>query len=374
MRIMDPLLPFFGRDFHISLSDAGQTITYFSVAYGLSLFFVGAVGDRYGKLRVSAWACVLCALATVVCAIAPDFLSLRIGRLLSGATSSAVMTLAMAWIGDVVPYERRQSVLSRLLIGMSLGVSVGILVGGFAADQTISWRFLFVVLAGCFFLVGIALFLLLPSLPSQARQVNVRHGFLARVTIDEYRKVLERPWARLMLLTVFIEGALYFGALAFIPSHLHGMHGISLSLSGAIVMLAGLGGLFFSVCAGLFLRFGELRLIAAGGGLIAGSLLIIGTAPSWAAALPGCFCAGMGFYMLHSTLQAHATQMAPERRGAAMAAFSSCFFLGQSAGVALFGQVIERVHSSAAMAAAGAGLLVLALVFAARLKARPAQH
>src|SRR5690554_13568 len=58
MRIMDPLLPFLSSEFHVSLSEAGQTITYFSITYGLSLFFIGAVGDRYGKLRVATWACV----------------------------------------------------------------------------------------------------------------------------------------------------------------------------------------------------------------------------------------------------------------------------------------------------------------------------
>lgn len=373
MRMMDPLLPFFSREFHVSLSDAGQTVTYFSVAYGIALFFIGAVGDRYGKLHVSAWACMICALTTFACALAPDFLFLRIARLLSGAASSAVMTLAMAWVGDVVPYERRQAVLSRLLIGMSLGVAGGILAGGFAADRMISWRLVLTLLAVGYLLVGLALLLLLRTLPSQAGQAHAASGWLLRVSIDEYRRVLQRAWARRMLVIVFVEGVLYFGALAFIPSHLHARYGISLSLSGSVVMLAGLGGLFFSICARRFLGMGERRLTGLGGVLMAASLLTVGLAPGWWFALPGCFFAGLGFYMLHSTLQAQATQMAPERRGAAMAAFSSCFFLGQAAGVALFGRIIEQLDSTTALVTAALGLLAVATIFSNCMKARAAQ-
>ena len=374
MRIMDPMLPFLGSEFHVSLSEAGQTITYFSIAYGCSLFFIGAVGDRYGKLQVTAWSCALCGLTTLSCALAPDYLFLKTGRLLSGAASSAVMTLAMAWVGDVVPYERRQSVLSRLLIGMSLGVTGGILIGGFAADGMIGWRLVFIMLAAGYMLAGIALLFLLRTLPQQASMAYPRHASILRTSIREYRRIVERPWPRVMLLTVAVEGALYFGALAFIPFHLNGKHGISFSMAGSIVMLAGLGGLFFSLGAGVFLGLGERRLVACGGMLMAASLSVLGYAPTWLAALPACFCAGMGFYMCHSTLQAKATQMDPERRGAAMAAFSSCFFLGQSAGVALFGRFIERISSTAAMGTAALGLSIVALAFAMRMKARPTPH
>ena len=56
--------------------------------------------------------------------------------------------------------------------------------------------------------------------------------------------------------------------------------------------------------------------------------------------------------MLHNTLQINATQMAPERRGAAVATFASCFYFGQSVGVSLPGLVVERVGTAAVIASA----------------------
>lgn len=370
LRFMDPLLPLFASDFDVRLREAGQTVTWFSFAYAIGLFFFGAIGDRFGKLRVIGWACVACSFTTLGCAVAPDFLSLRIGRLLSGFASSGVMALAMAWVGDVVPYERRQSVLAQLLIGMSFGVSSGILVGGLAADRTISWRLVFLVLTGLYVAVSPVLLLRGRRLHPQ---LAPRPRLLARATAEEYLKVLRRPWARVVLLTSFLEGGLYTGALAFIPSHLHARHGVSLAVAGSVAMFTGLGGLFFALTARLFLVLGEHRLVVWGGALMSASLLVVGLAPTWIAAVPGCFLAGTGLYMLHSTLQAHGTQMAPEQRGAAMGAFSASYLFGQAAGVALFGRVVEQASTTAAVVTPALGLVALGFAFAARLKARPAR-
>jgi len=86
--------------------------------------------------------------------------------------------------------------------------------------------------------------------------------------------------------------------------------------------------------------------------------------PGWGWSVPGCLATGLGFYMLHNTLQTHATQMAPERRGAAVAAFASCFFLGQSVGVALAGALVAHLGTGFVIAAGAAGVLAVGLFFA----------
>jgi predicted MFS family arabinose efflux permease len=77
---------------------------------------------------------------------------------------------------------------------------------------------------------------------------------------------------------------------------------------------------------------------------------------------------GLGFYMLHNTLQVNATQMAPDRRGAAVSAFAACFFLGQSTGVSLGAVAVGAAGTSLFIAMGGVGLWVVALVFAAALR------
>jgi len=369
LRLTDALLPLFAREFGITLGHAANAITAFSVAYGLSQLFFGPVGDRFGKYRVIAWACAACALTTMLCGLAQGFAQLEFARLLAGATAAAIIPLSMAWIGDVVPYDKRQPVLARFLIGQILGLSAGVFVGGFAADH-LSWRVPFFGIALGYIAISAALFAINRQLPAHARVLNRVEGHAVRRVVSEFGQVLARPWARVVLLTVFLEGAFLYGAFAFIATHLHEHFGLPLAAAGSTLMLYGFGGLLFAVAsATLVRRLGEVGLTMYGGLLLAASLLVIGVAPVWWWAVPGCFVAGLGFYMLHNTLQINATQMAPERRGAAVASFASSFFLGQAVGVAVYGALVAHIGTHAVIASGALGVLLVALTFS-RLRAR----
>jgi predicted MFS family arabinose efflux permease len=372
MRVNDALLPQLVQEFGVSLGQASQVISLFAIAYGVAQLFFGPLGDRFGKYRVIAWAAAACALTALACGAAPGFLALRLARVLAGATAAAIIPLAMAWIGDVVPYQQRQPVLARFLIGQIVGLSSGVWLGGFAADH-LSWRAPYLLIALLFAVASAALFVLQRRLPAAARATRHSDGPTWRRVGQEFGSVLARPWARALLALVFFEGLFMYGPFAFVASHVHQAHGLSLSNAGALVMLFGGGGLLFALASRrLVSLLGEAGLARGGGALMAASLLSIGFGPGWGWAVAGCFVLGLGFYMMHNTLQVHATQMAPDRRGAAVASFAACFFLGQATGVALGGLAVGRFGASAVMALGAAGLVVLATVFATMLRRRPA--
>lgn len=363
LRVTDALLPRLAGEFSVSLGTASYVITFFSIAYGLSQLFFGPVGDRFGKYLVIAWACAACAVTALLCALAPGFSLLLVARLLAGATAAAIIPLSMAWIGDVVPYADRQPVLARFLIGQILGLSAGVLIGGVAADY-LSWRTPFIAISILFVIISLLLFSLNRRLPGHARTVRKAEGNAFKRTVSEFSQVLAKTWARKVVVTVFLEGAFLFGAFAFIASHVHRMHGVSLSVAGALVMLYGFGGVLYAASSSyLVRRLGEVGLTRWGGSLLGLSLLAIAFAPAWWWAIPACFIAGLGFYMLHNTLQINATQMAPERRGAAVSAFASCFFLGQSIGVGIAGVLVEFVDTGAVIAVGAVGVWAVALNF-----------
>lgn len=366
-RVTDPLLPRLASEFSISLGAASWVVTIFTLAYGLNQLFFGPLGDRFGKYRVVAWACVACSLATLMCALASGFETLLAARLIAGAMLAAIIPLSMAWIGDVVPYEQRQPVLARFLIGQILGVSAGQLLGGLAADF-FGWRMPFFLLAAGFVAVSVLLFSMRRRLPARAVSVSRVEGHVLQRTFREFDLVLRQPWARVVTLTVFLEGAFLYGAFAFIATHLHQTHGLSLSAAGTVVMLFGFGGFLFASSSRRFVRrFGETGLAFWGGIAMFVSLLAIALLPAWWWSIPATFVAGLGFYMLHNTLQTNATQMAPERRGAAVSAFAFCFFMGQSAGLALAGAATASIGTRGIIVGGAVGVLIVALAFA-RLK------
>ncbi|HTQ77626.1 MAG TPA: hypothetical protein VMI15_06350 [Burkholderiales bacterium] len=102
-------------------------------------------------------------------------------------------------------------------------------------------------------------------------------------------------------------------------------------------------------------RIGERGLVLAGGACLGLGYLGLALAPGAGLAALSVAVLGMGLYMPHNTLQVHATQMAPEARGAAVALFAFCLFTGQSAGVWLGARVVDAAGTLPVFGAAAAG-------------------
>jgi predicted MFS family arabinose efflux permease len=343
-------------------------LTAFAVAYGGLQLVNGPIGDRIGKYRMVFWVTAISAVATLACALAPTLPLLVIARFASGATVGAIVPLAMAWIGDAVPYDRRQTVLARFLIGTLLGGALATFASG-ALGERFGWQAIFYVMAALYVVAAAMLWLELRSNPATQPPPRGKESLLQSVT--RMFGLLRRPWVRVVLVTVFLEGALSYGGFAFAPLHLHNVLGLSVSASGALAALAALGGLVYALVAGrLVPRLGERGLVIGGGTLLCFGLPGLALAPSAAWAVLPLVAQGLGLIMLHNTLQVHATQMAPESRGAALALFAFCLFTGQSTGVWVTSQVVDTRGTLPVFLGAGAGLVLLAFVFQRKLRAR----
>jgi predicted MFS family arabinose efflux permease len=74
--------------------------------------------------------------------------------------------------------------------------------------------------------------------------------------------------------------------------------------------------------------------------------------------------------MFHNTLQTNGTQMAPEARGAGMALFALCLFLGQAIGVPIAAPIVDRWGAPPVFWAAAIVLPLLAFWFSAAIGRR----
>ena len=370
---MDPLLPQLSAEFGRPLAQVSWVITCFSLGYAFSQLFFGPLGDRFGKLRVVTWGCAACCLTAAFCALAPGLNTLLLARVLAGAMSAALIPLSMAWIGDAVPYERRQPILARFSIGQILGVALGQLLGGLSADH-FGRRAPFLLLTALFAVSTVLLQRMRGRLSALSTPPRSTGSASLGLLLREFGMVLRVPWARMVMLSVFLEGAFALGAFAFFATHLHATLDISLTWAGATAMLFGLGGLLFALTSRLLLiTLGELGLIRTGGVTLLVMMGVVALAPHIGYAAPACLAMGLGFYMLHNTLQTNATQMAPERRGAAVAAFALSYFLGQALGVSAAGWAVSRFSTPWVIFAAGCGVSLTALNFS-RARRAEATH
>ena len=364
LRAADPILPEIGRSFGTTPGAAAQVVTFFGIAYGVAQFGYGIAGERFGKLQTMIVATFLSAATAWICALAYSLGFLIVARIGAGIAAAAIIPLAMAWIGDAVPYERRQSVLARFLSGQISGLVLGQLFGGIIAEY-LGWRWVFVTIAVLFFLAGSALtyeFLAgagrTPAAPPPDTSAWLR-----------LRSMLRRRWVLTVLIGVFFEAMFFFGAFTFVGSDLWARFGIGFDAIGLIVAGFGVGGLLYVAVAGAMLpRLGEGGFVVGGGIVVALAFGLIAFAPTAWLVLPATIAAGFGYYMLHNTLQTNATQIAPEARGIALGIFASSLFLGQSVGVAIAAPIFDNTGGWPIFLAAALFLVILAFVYRAQAR------
>jgi MFS transporter, YNFM family, putative membrane transport protein len=360
LRITDPLLPEVASTFAVSTSRASVIVTAFALAYGLAQIIYGPIGDRVGKYSVITLAVTLSAVVIAAAATAHSLAALAMFRLVAGTTTAAILPLSLAYVGDAVPYQVRQPVLARILSGQLLGVICGQSLGGILI-HFVSWRVVFVLLGATFGVVAGLLWVELRS--PRVAQVRTPTPLQLRQLLNQYVLLIKAPLPRAVLLAISIEGAVFFGTLAYLGAFLRQAFGFDFVRVGLILGCFGVGGLGYSLCARWIVPLAKERgMIRLGGVILAVCLIVLARVPGYA--LPPLMAAlGFALYMFHNTLQTNATQMAAEARGAAVSLFYSCFFLSQAIGAAVLGVAIAQFGYGAVFATGGVLLLLLGLCF-----------
>jgi predicted MFS family arabinose efflux permease len=366
MRVIDPLLIQLSVEFGVTVGTASIASTLFLLANGVFVLVHGPFGDRYGKMPVVALACLAAAACCALSAVSVSLGMLAGARFLTGVTSSAIIPLAIAWLGDNVPYDKRQATLARFLTGQTLGLMTGAAMGGALGDW-LGWRAVFWVLTAIYVAAGLALFAVMRARPDLAKASDRTPGSM----IGQMLGVLKRPWAVTIILIVALEGGVFWGAFTFVGTDLHQRFGLGFAAVGLAVAAFGGGGFLYVTTAPILVRLlGERGLVLWGGLGLGAAFALLALAPHIAVAFAAIVVIGVTFYMLHNTLQTHGTQMAPEARGSALALFALCLFVGQAIGVPLAAPVVDRWGAVPIFCVAAIVLPMLAVYFAISLRNR----
>lgn len=357
MRVTDPLLPVIAQDFQVSVGQAGMVITSFAIGYGLFLLLYGPLGDRHGKLRVIALTLAGAALCVGACAFAPDLRTLAALRFLTGMTTAAAVPLSLAYIGDNVPLEIRQPTLARYMSGVIFGQMLGAGLGGVLSDA-IGWRAIFIVFAVA--VAGAAA--VIAGLARKESVVLVSAPISLLKSLGQYVSLTRDPKAADLLIAAFVEGLCVFGGVAYIGAMLHARHHLSFTLIGLFLIAYGGGGLIYSLSAARLLRqFGRRGMMVLGGACMATAFIGLALLPVGWGAPPLILLLGLGFYILHSTLQTLATELLPKARGTSFAIFAFALFAGQAVGVTCLGLLVDAQGYPVALATVGVCLGALGL-------------
>ena len=313
---LSPLFKPIANDFHSTIATVAFAATAFLVLYGLAQPVAGVLSDRRGRVLVLRFAVGGAAIAAALSALATGPGWLIAARGLAGAMNAAIYPTALVYVAETTAFRVRQREIAKLSAATSTATALSVLSAG-AIAYWATWRLTFAIPALCFAFLAWRLGAL-PEPPHEAAVSATR----------QLRVVLRRPWALAVIALAGAEGAIVFGFLYYFAPMLE-VHGVNAALAGGTFAVYGLAVLAaVPLLRALSTRTAPALLIVLGGAGTALSYLILVMNEGVLAVVAASLCAGFGFTMMHTTVQAWATEVAPDARGTAVGLFAGTLFLG----------------------------------------------
>ncbi|MBA4223768.1 MFS transporter [Bosea vestrisii] len=355
MRLLDPLVPTLAAEFGRSIAQVAAIATAFSFAYAIGQPFLGPIADSLGKLRTIATCLGALALLSLAVTFAGSFEMLTVVRMVAGIAAGGIIPVAMAAIGDRAPMAERQIMLGRFLVLMIVGQMAGAACSGLIAEH-LGWRYVFVMAGSLAAIAGVLVLVVLKPRPDARRAPLSFAGALAN-----YAAVFANPRSKLLYGLVIVEASLIFGMPPYIAAILQERAGVGPSQAGLVIAGTGLGGIVYGVLTRILVeRLGPARMTVMGGIVmgLAFALFSLAFLPWWSA-IAIFTLNGFGFFLMHGTFQAQATELAPTARGSAVALFACALFCGHALGPVLMGTALHLFGTSGAILVFAAGITLL---------------
>lgn len=340
--VITPLLLPIAHGLHVGVAAATTSLTVYLLMFGLMQPVHGLLSDTVGRVRVMRWALLGLGAADLLAALAPNLGLLIAGRAVAGAAAAALMPVAVAYVGDRVPVQRRQRTVASLLAAGAVGTA-GATVAAGVLTHVWSWR-------GAILLVAVlapVLAVVFGRLPEASAPAPAPGAGGARAAgsgwADRLRRVAGIRWFRFLLALAFIEGAAMLGFFNFFNTALQS-HGKSVLTAGLVTGSYGLA----AVAGGLAVRTLALRLSSAalwgaGATLLLAGYLSCALSATMPGVLLGSVLAGLAFALVQSIVQTWATEVAqPADRGIATSMVACAVFTGAALSTWAVGGLASR--------------------------------
>jgi predicted MFS family arabinose efflux permease len=191
--------------------------------------------------------------------------------------------------------------------------------------------------------------------------------------LANFRGILADPRAKVCFTSVFFEAIFVHGLFPFVALLLIAVGQPNAIVAGLLIGCFAFGGVAYSLSVPyLMARIPEPRLMILGGAISACALAMIALQFSWVVQIGLFTMFGVGFYLLHSCIQVHVTDLSQTARGAATSMHSTCFFMGQAIGPVVYGYGFAHGGMEATMFVGSAVLLTIGIVCSRLLRHRGA--
>ncbi|MFC2067110.1 MFS transporter [Chloroflexota bacterium] len=140
-----PLLPLIRTDLGLTYLQSGILIAAYAITAGLSQFFGGWMGDRFGRRIVVSVGMGGVGLATMAVGFTSSYYSMLFVLFIMGVFAGAYHPSIIPMLFGCFGAEKRGKALGLHMVGGSIGFAAGPLIGGLIAVK-LGWHFAFIIL------------------------------------------------------------------------------------------------------------------------------------------------------------------------------------------------------------------------------------
>lgn len=342
------LLPEVATDLGVSIPNAGLLVTGYALSVVVGAPLLTAAGSRQPRKRMLVALMTIFVVGNLVCALAPDYTVLMIGRVVAALCHGAFFGIGSVVAANLVAPDKRARAVALMFTGLTIANVLGVPLGT-ALGQQLGWRSTFwaVTILGVVGIVSLA-----ALVPTQPRDAD---GSLRKELA-----VFRDPQVRLALLMTTLGFAGVFASFTYIAPMMTEVAGFSAGAVTWLLVLFGIGLFIGNVIGG---RLADRSVMPTVYGILATLaavlFLFIFTAQAQVPAAVTIVVFGAAGFAAVPALQLRVMSKSEGAPALASAANIAAFNLGNALGAWLGGLVIDAGLGYTAPNAVG-GLLAMA--------------
>lgn len=206
---------------------AGPAFALFYATLGVP---IATLADRYSRRNLIAWAIAVWSVMTALSGMAGNIVHLAIARVGVGIGEAGCSPPAHSLISDYYPPERRSTAIGIYTIGISIGIMIAYLAGGWVAEN-IGWREAFFIVGVPGLILAVVVRTTVQEPPRGMSEKKIDHGKSS--TMLEVAKFLSK---RRSFVHIAVGSGLAafmgYASITFFPSFLVRTHGLPISEVG----------------------------------------------------------------------------------------------------------------------------------------------
>jgi EmrB/QacA subfamily drug resistance transporter len=143
--VVNVALPYIQKDLNFSPASLAWVVNAYLIAFGGLLLLAGRLGDLLGRMRVFEIGLGVFTVASTVCGLSQNRLTLEIARFVQGAGGALTSSVILGMIVTMFTAPREQAkAIGVFAFVASAGGAVGLLAGG-VLTQAIDWHWIFFI-------------------------------------------------------------------------------------------------------------------------------------------------------------------------------------------------------------------------------------